>query len=186
MKLKNIAKEIINPPHVKSQGDGNIKILSASSIKGLTVDENIFSLGNTEKNIENALLKEGDILYLAKGNKFDAGIVEKDCENTIPSQLFFIIRVDRKRFNPKYITWYLKSETVRRYIDKFTSGSVVKTVRKTVLEDVAIPNIDLNSQNKIVEIIESFEVEKSKTEEYLEKKELLIEEKILDHIRGGN
>jgi restriction endonuclease S subunit len=183
IQLKHIAKEIINPPHIKSEGEGNIKILSTSAINALTVNKNKFSLGKTEKDIKNLLLKKGDILFLAKGNKFDAAIVDEDSDDMVPSQLFFIIRIEEKLYNPKFITWYLKSKSVKRYLDKFTTGNTVKTLRRKVLENIEIPSYIRDKQDKIVELIESFENEKKITLEYLDKKERLIEEKIEKFIR---
>ncbi|WP_372715016.1 restriction endonuclease subunit S, partial [Ilyobacter sp.] len=106
-------------------------------------------------------------------------------EDMIPNQLFFIIKVDKRKCNPKYITWYLQSKDVMRYLDKFTSGSVIKAVNKKILEEVEIPLPDKSKQDKFVELLENFENEKNATLEYLEMKENLINEKIIISLKGA-
>lgn len=185
MKLKEIAIDVMNPPHIKKEEEGNIKLISGSSIKGLTVDLDEHGLGNTDKDIEKYKVVDGDILFLAKGNRFGAGVVEGIEEGMLPNQLFFIVRIDQNKYNPKYITWYLKSKKVMAYFDKFTSASVIKSVNKKILGDVEIPIPDKGKQDKFVELLENFEAEKKNTLKYLEQKEDLINEKILSVLEDG-
>lgn len=187
MKLKDIAS-IINPPHIKKEEEEKeryIKLISGSSIGGLVINLNEYGFGNPKKDIEKYKVVEGDILFLSKGNRFGAGIIENVAEDMIPNQLFSIIRVDKEKHNPKYITWYLQSKDVMRYLDKFTSGSTIKAVNKKILGEVEIPLPNKSKQDQFVELLENFENEKNTTLEYLKIKENLINEKIIASLKGG-
>lgn len=180
--LKDVVIEILNPITVKTvEEDGNVKILVPSSVDVNGINVEMLKCGEVELDKVNPkqYLKKGDILFQAKGNKFEAILIEEEYKNLVASSLYFIIRVNTDKIDPKYLQWLLKTGVVQEYFDKNTSGTAIKTVRKTILEEFKFICPPLVEQEKIVVAIRAFENEKKETLKYLESKEEFIEIKIL-------
>ena len=123
-------------------------------------------------------VKKNDVLFQAKGSKIEVVYVDKDYENVLPATLYFILRAN---VNPKYLQWLLKTELLLLYFEKkYKTMSAVRAVNKV---DIVELNIDLPErevQDRMVEIIKSFENEEESTKDYLKIKKKYIEEKILE------
>lgn len=181
-KLKDTVAEIINPMSVKTvEEEGNIRIVVPSSIENDRIKEKQLKNGEIalEKINPKQFLQKNDILFQAKGNKFEVVLIEEDYDNLLASSLYFVIRVDEKKIRPKYLQWVLKTKKAEKYFEKNTSGSTIKTVRKTTLEEFEFECPSLSEQEKLETLIRGFENEKRETLKYLESKEELIERKIL-------
>ncbi|NLL02646.1 MAG: hypothetical protein GX265_06495 [Mollicutes bacterium] len=181
--LKELTKDIFLSPLVKTSEQGNINILKTSSIENGKIVEDKFELGSIEKNIEKYFLKKGYIIFQAKGNKFEAVLIDKDYENLISIQSYFNLSVNEKLVVPEYLCWYLNNRISKQYFDINSSGATVKAITKKVLETIEIILPSLEKQKEISKLVSNFYIEKGKTLEYLEKKELLINEKIIESIR---
>ncbi|WGI36427.1 restriction endonuclease subunit S [Mesomycoplasma lagogenitalium] len=58
---------------------------------------------------------------------------------------------------PKFLMHYLRSSIVQNQIFKDLKGSTLKGIRKVQLENLLIPIIPLEIQNKIVNILDKFQ-----------------------------
>ncbi|WP_295725727.1 restriction endonuclease subunit S [uncultured Leptotrichia sp.] len=123
--------------------------------------------------------KKGDILFQAKGSKIEVVYVEKDYENVLPSTLYFILRTNEK-INPEYLCWLLKTELLLLYFEKkFRRISIVRAINKSYLVELDIELPEREEQDRMVEIIKSFEEEEDMTLQYLKTKKQYIEESII-------
>ncbi|MBN2659554.1 MAG: restriction endonuclease subunit S [Calditrichaeota bacterium] len=182
MKLEKLLTDITLTPLVPKESGGTIKILKASAVTDGVIDESLLDCGSFKgnKDITEYFLKKGDLLFQAKGNKFEALYIDRDYENLVTSQIYFNLHVDKKKVEPEYLCWYLNSRLAKNHFDANSSGSVVKAINKAVLLnlDVALPE-SLEKQRHIAELVREFDGEKKNTQRYLEQKELLINEKII-------
>lgn len=181
-KLKEVVTEILNPISVStSEDEGNVKILVPSSIRDNLIRKELLKDGvvDLEKISPKQYLRRGDIVFQAKGNKFEVVLIEEEYQNLLASSLYFILRADTKKIDPKYLQWLLKTGAAQEYFETNTSGSTMRTVRKTTLEDFKFSCPTLPEQEKMVTAIRAFENEKKETLKYLENKEEFIERKIL-------
>ena len=97
----------------------------------------------------------------------------------LPSTLYFILRTNEK-INPKYLQWLLKTELLLLYFEKkYKTMNVVRAVNKVDIVELDIDLPEREVQDKMVEIIESFEEEHNITLEYLKSKKKYIEESII-------
>lgn len=182
IKLKSVVEEFINPINIKTiEEKGNIRILVPSSLENDKIKEDQLKSGeiDLEKINPKQYLKKNDIVFQAKGNKFEVVLIEENYENLLASSLYFIIRVNEKKINPKYLQWLLKTEKAKEYFEKNTSGTVMKIVRKSTLEDFEFDCPSLKEQENFQTLIRAFENEEKETLKYLESKKELIERKIL-------
>ena len=128
---------------------------------------------------EKYFVKKNDVLFQAKGSKIEVVYVDKEYKNVLPATLYFILRANDK-INPKYLQWLLKTELLLLYFEKkYKTMSAVRAVNKTDIVELDIDLPDREEQDRMVEIITSFEKEEENTREYLKIKKKYIEEKIL-------
>lgn len=188
MRLDELLIDISLTPVMKKDAKGSFRILKASSIMNGSIIEKNLERGVFEgsKDIEKFLLKPWDLAFQAKGNKFESIFIEKDYKNLVSSQIFFNLRVDQSIVDSRFLSWYLNSRLARAYFEKNSSGSVVKSISKKVLLgiDIRLPG-DIIEQQNIVELVTKFDIEKKKTLEYLNKKRLLVNEKIISTLMRG-
>jgi restriction endonuclease S subunit len=182
MKLEDLLSDITLTPLVSKDKGGTLKILKASAVIDGVIDESLLDEGSFKgkKDISQYILKKGNIVFQAKGNKFEAIYIDKDYENLVTSQVYFNLHVDKSKIKPEFLCWYLNSRLAKKHFEKHSSGSVVKAINKTVLTslEVALPG-SLKKQHEIVELVRDFNGEKASTLKYLEQKELLVNEKII-------
>jgi restriction endonuclease S subunit len=128
------------------------------------------------------LLAPGDILFMAKGNKNFAVLYTYD-QPAVAVSLFFIIRPNRKKVDPEYLTWYLNAPTAQSYFHENRLGASVGNIRKETLEmlEVELPSMD--RQKHIAKLNNLLREEKTLTNEYLEKKEVFLNQKMLNLIK---
>ena len=92
----------------------------------------------------------------------------------------FILRANEK-INPKYLQWLLKTELLLLYFEKkYKTMSAVRAVNKSDIVELDIDLPEREVQDKMVEIITSFENEEKNTIDYLKIKKKYIEEKVLE------
>lgn len=124
-------------------------------------------------------IQKGDVLFQAKGSKIEVVYVEKEYEKVLPATLYFILRPNEK-INPKYLQWLLKTELLLLYFEKkYKTMSVVRAVNKSDIVELDIELPEREEQDKMVEIIKSFEDEQNTTLHYLQSKKKYIEESII-------
>lgn len=123
------------------------------------------------------LLNYGDLIFVAKGKYNYAVVYDREHPATAVS-LFFIIRPNLKQVDPWYLAWFLNSKRGQQYFDKFRMGSSVGNIRKSVLENMEIVLPNLEKQHKVAKLSQLLQHERSLTEKYIEKRELLIDESI--------
>lgn len=182
--LSEVVESIFIAPLCKSSENGTINIVKPSIVNDGLIDEEKFDKCEYDEKFERFFLKKGDILFQAKGNKFEAILINKDYENLISNQIYFNIRVN-KEVLPEYLIWYLNSEDAKLYYEKNTSGATVKSINRKALEQLEIEVPTLAKQEELVTLISRFLAEKENTLKYLEKKEILINETIKKIAKGG-
>ncbi|TPV62017.1 restriction endonuclease subunit S [Aestuariibacter sp. GS-14] len=98
-------------------------------------------------------LQAGDILFVAKGAKHYAAIVD---DGALPGQSvcsphFFLVRIKPKKHAvalPAFIAWQLNQIPAQRYFFNSAEGSLYVSIRKQVLEDtpLVLPSIERQRQ----------------------------------------
>ena len=130
----------------------------------------------------NQLLNNGDILFMAKGNKNFATLYQSD-HPAIAVSLFFIIRPDRNKVLPEYLTWFLNSSKAQAYFGQRQLGTSIKNIRKDALAQLEVDVPDMNKQKQIAELNNLMRTEKYLTQEYLEKKEVYLNQTMINLIK---
>ena len=147
-------------------------IVAGSSTEGLAV----IQMGDLAENLVKAghVLKSGDILFRARGN-FPAGYWLKELpERMIAAAPLQRIRIRTNALLPGFLAWYLRQSAAQSYFEANSQGSSLRMVGIDVLENLMIPVIPLEKQQKIIELVELFERERELAQKLIALKSVYI------------
>lgn len=132
---------------------------------------------------EKHLLKDGDVLFAAKGTKNFAAVFENHNEPSVASTSFFVIRPAGKKVLPQYLAWFLNNHTTQTLLKGQAIGTSIPSISKQVLENLEIPVPDIKTQKAIVEISKLRNNEKSLKQKIEALREKQIQQQIINAIK---
>lgn len=131
------------------------KIVSLKSFAENTVFDDSFA----DEFISNEQISEeykvglGDVLLRLREPNF-AVYIDKDYKDLIYSSLMVRIRVKSDIFDPRFVAHYLNSSAVKRALAPDVSGTTIAMIGVASLNNIKIPAINLQTQNKIVKYLD--------------------------------
>lgn len=127
-------------------------------------------------------LKEGDVLFAAKGTKNFAAVFEHHNEPAVASTSFFVIRMTTRDVLPHYLTWYLNNQMTQALLKGRAIGTSIPSISKQVLEnlEMEIPSIDI--QKAILHIATLRNKEKALKQKIEALRERQIQQQIINAI----
>ncbi|HAN10519.1 MAG TPA: hypothetical protein DCP90_07885 [Clostridiales bacterium] len=186
VKLKEVATITLTPIINSTEEMGELKMLKPSAVdNGVINEEKLqWAVNDKKKDINGFFLKKDDLVFQAKGNKFEAVYIDKEYDKLISNQIYFNVIPNRESVNTEYLAWIMNNKESKKYFDINSSGATIKSVNKKVLEDLQIMLPSLKEQEQIVELLNAFKTEKENTIKYIDTKERLVEEIIYQRLRG--
>ena len=132
---------------------------------------------------EKHLLKNGDVLFAAKGTKNFATVFENHNEPSVASTSFFVIRPADKKVLPQYLAWFLNNHTTQTLLKGQAIGTSIPSISKQVLEnlEITVPNIEI--QKAILQITKLRNKEKSLLQEIETLRDKQIQQQIINAIK---
>lgn len=97
-------------------------------------------------------LRFGDVLVPNRGLRTTAYAFDLPDQNVIVGAQFFIVRCDFSRVLPDYVAWFLRSEVTAQHFSTHRKGTLVQTIQRGDLADLALPLPPLPKQAVIVEL----------------------------------
>ena len=97
-------------------------------------------------------LKNGDVLFVAKGAKHYSALVQQVLERTVCSPHFFVVRIKAELKDvilPDFLCWQLNQQPAQRYFKATAEGSMYLSIRRQVLENVPIKVLTLEKQKQL-------------------------------------
>lgn len=159
MKLGDIAK--IRSGLILSRKKATIKYEIKKLYKLITLkdiqDVGLFNMDNIETFESNEELacryftKEGDILIRFSA-PYTAIYIDREIEGLLIPSYFAIIRLNSKEFLPKYVSWYLNSDQVKRELTRSQAGTAMATTNNRILASINIKRIPLDEQKSIAKV----------------------------------
>ncbi|MYH69825.1 MAG: restriction endonuclease subunit S [Gammaproteobacteria bacterium] len=123
-------------------------------------------------------LQPGDILVAARGNHYYAVIIRDEILQagfqTVAAPHFFMIRVRSNNIIPEYLAWFLNQRACQGYLEQNAEGTLTKSIRRSVLEDVTVVMPDLAKQRSIINLANILGQEKKIVEGMLRNSERLM------------
>jgi restriction endonuclease S subunit len=132
---------------------------------------------------EKHLLKDGDILFAAKGTKNFAAVFDNHNEPSVASTSFFVLRPTENKVLPEYLAWFLNHPSTQHIIKDNARGTAIPSIRKAVLEDLEITVPSIENQRIVVAVADLVRKENELRMAILQKRNLLIEQQIINAIK---
>ena len=131
---------------------------------------------------EKHLLKDGDVLFAAKGTKNFAAIFENHNEPSVASTSFFVLRPTNKKILPQYLVWFLNNHTTQTLLKGQAIGSSIPSISKQVLDNLEITLPSIETQETILEITKLRNKEKALKQKIEILREKQIQQQIIQAI----
>lgn len=96
-------------------------------------------------------LNKGDVLVLSRGNNgFPAFVFNDEHKRAIASAAFLVLRNPVPGIMPSYLSWYLNLNRTQEFIIGMSRGSSLQAINKSLLEELEIPSLPIEMQEKLV------------------------------------
>ncbi len=161
VKFKSIAKIIMGLPILRYTDKEDIieqEIIENKSVDEIDQDFETDTLDISSSINSNFYSKEHDILYKVQQNSFAKEITTE--VNAIIPNSYIIIRVDKTKANPTFITNYLNNPIIDYEIQRQIDSTKIMKVNTSILKnlDIELPSLEVqekyvNTINKINERI---------------------------------
>ncbi len=168
----------------KPSGSGNVVYLQSKHFdeNGLlqtVLHPDLLAEGISEKH----LLKDGDVLFAAKGTKNFAAVFENHNEPSVASTSFFVLRLIDKNVLPQYLAWFLNIHTTQTLLKGQAIGTSIPSISKQVLGNLEIAVPDMETQKAILQITKLRNKEKSLKQKIETLREKQIQQQIINAIK---
>lgn len=121
------------------------------------------------------ILQRGDVLFVAKGFRFFAAAYNQDWGRTVPSSVFFVLKVDQTKVIPDYLAAVLNLPQTLTFFQQAASSSTIPSIRKKEVEDFVFNIPSLREQQKIATLKQLHLNEIKLTQQLINQKQNLIQ-----------
>lgn len=130
-------------------------------IQNVSHDEPFEMWGYTEvseQNYKNFQLQKDDIIISRTGGSIGTLMyIDKDYKSVYNNGLI-CLKIDKERYNPRYIYYCLKLDGFKKHIQKCSLGnSTQENIRMNDMLEYMIPDFKLTIQNQIVEVLKDLD-----------------------------
>lgn len=162
--------------YTQSEETGNVPYLQVRQFDehGLLInisDEYI----NIDQKSESHLLKDGDVLFVGKGNRLFAWCYRKKAGPLVASSIFFVLRPDQKIIYPEYLTAVLNAPQSKTAFQQLGGGTNIFSIRKSELGAFEIQIPPMEKQQTIAAVAELHQKEIAVTHSLLTQKQNLYQ-----------
>ena len=137
-----------------------------------------------DERIERHLLKDSDVLFVAKGSRNFAALYRASAGPAIASTSFLILRIrdqHKSRVLPEYLVWFINHRRTQERLKALAKGSGIPSVAISDLADIEIPIPPVQAQRKILTIQQLRDKEGKLVAEIEALKELYIQRTLFSH-----
>jgi hypothetical protein len=130
------------------------KVVSLKSFNENTVFDDAFAdeFISSEQINEDYKVSRGDILLRLREPNF-AVYIGKDYSDLVYTSLMVRIRVSSDKFDPHFVAHYLNSSAVKKALAPDVSGTTIAMIGVSSINNIKIPTLNLQTQNKIVKYL---------------------------------
>ena len=137
-----------------SPSEHSYKIVSLKSFTEDAIYDDAFAdeFISSEQINEDYKVSRGDILMRLREPNF-AVYIDKEYRDLVYTSLMVRIRVSSDKFDPHFVAHYLNSSAVKRAIAPDISGTAIAMISVASINNIKIPLVNLQTQNKIVKYL---------------------------------
>jgi hypothetical protein len=168
---------------IRAHPDGSHFLLQARDFNNLhQVDWSNLSRFTPAGSTIKSEIRQGDVLFLAKGQDNFAYSVARSVNHVLAANSFYILRPNKAMILPDYLAWWLNQKHAQEYIKLNRSGSSLPFLSVSALSclEVPIPNFEMQRKIGDLELLRKKEADLLGL--YLSKKSALIKTVCLNAI----
>lgn len=94
-------------------------------------------------------LRAGDVLLSKSGTIGKVGIVRNGAVGAVAASGMYVLRVDKNRLDPNFLTAYLDTSECRSWLKDRASGAVISHLTKGIIENIPVPLPPLQIQQRV-------------------------------------
>ena len=130
------------------------KIVSLKSFAENAIYDDAFAdeFISSEQINEDYKVSRGDILLRLREPNF-AVYIDKEYSDLVYTSLMVRIRIKSDKFDPHFVAHYLNSSVVKRALAPDISGTAIAMISVASINNLKIPLVNLQTQNKIVKYL---------------------------------
>lgn len=133
----------------------NLKIYEDRQ-NGISIDYDKFI---SEEDLSSYIVKKNDLL-LRLAFPLKVIIVDDELDGKLISNQYVSIRIDKSKYSPSFVKWYLESKDAEHQLEKYIVGTAIRTIPIVKVREIRLPNISINKQNELSKLVESWETQK--------------------------
>jgi hypothetical protein len=179
--MKKTLQELVNVrsgyhfrAKAESDPDGNVALIQ---FKDLDEDFVLHTSDLTRVCVEKPepyLVRQNDVLFVTRGTRLGAAVVQEALEDTIATGSLFVLR-PRKEILAGFLAWAINSAPVQAQLRRAGQGSNLLMVRRNDLEEITLDVPPLEVQRAIAALDECARRERRLTIQLNEKRAALVE-----------
>lgn len=182
MNIKQLVSLMAGHPFrgsIENTPDGEVAVVQMKDVdlEGGLNDANLYRVHVTGRKKPD-YLHRGDILFIGRGNRIFAALVERDLESTVAGSHFFILRIkpNKQQVRPDYLAWYINHKQAQRYFAQHIAGTALPHINRTTLENLPVIVPPLEVQQRIVKAHYCRLKEKALLERLIAKKKQFLDQ----------
>ncbi|OZU89413.1 restriction endonuclease [Virgibacillus indicus] len=114
--------------------------------------------------------QEGDVL-IRLSHPNTAVYIDKEASGLLIPSYFAIIKVDKSKFLPEFLAWYLNSKEVKKEFERFQSGTRIPSTNQNVIKTLPVSVTTIEKQQILIDIYRLHLKEKELYRMLIEEKE---------------
>ena len=160
---------------IKNDAHGNIRVLQIRDIR----DSDHIQPANLSRILwpgesKPPLLKPGDVVMPARGDRYDAALI-RDRVPMLASGQIYVLHPANSSVLSEYLCWYLNQPESRNYILKNRAGTGMPSLSRQVLGDLPVPVPALETQRKIIALQLLWQQEQFLTQQLLANRQKMLD-----------
>lgn len=129
----------------------------------------------------NHLLQQGDVLFVARGERKRAVVVDEVAPQTVFGSQFLGCRA-QSGIDPTYLAWFINQKPAQRYLEEHSKGSNVQIITKEALGRLVVTVPPLAIQQRIAQIYRLSQEEMKLFADIQAKRSQLVENALLQSL----
>lgn len=98
--------------------------------------------------LDKYLVSRGDVLFVSRGTKNRAVVIDDVPPLTVASAVFYILK-PKAGVEPAYLAWCLNQSPIMARIDQMRTGAGTPIVQRSEFGDIVVPLPPLEKQNQL-------------------------------------
>ena len=179
-KLPDRITNIIDKYDPYKEQERNFRYIELSNINPSigVIDDYLELKGKDLPSRARMLIREGDVIISSVEGSIDkVALVDNIHDGCIASTGFFVFRANENTL-PEYALVLCKSILIQKQLEKLSSGTILAAVPKNLVETLIIPDVPIEAQKEIANLIRQSHSARRQAKELLEQAKQKVEEMI--------